>query len=171
MDNMQLSVDDVNVMLGNSTNSFLTMHQHKFVENRVEEDDQYNDGPVEETPKSKKLSHSEIFQLTIENSIEMMTKCYERVTVQLDSDSDDDDEVCRKYVLRPIQNFPYINRPLPHIIGSREWHEKWHAGLLESDDEPMDTEAKDDYYSDESDYENVSIPSCTNTASDRYTHS
>lgn len=30
---------------------------------------------------------------------------------------------------------PYKNRPLPHLIGSKEWHEKWHVGLLLSDAE------------------------------------
>lgn len=32
---------------------------------------------------------------------------------------------------------PYIDRPLPHIIGTEEWHKKWHVGLRES---PSDSE-------------------------------
>lgn len=30
---------------------------------------------------------------------------------------------------------PYKNRPLPHTIGSKEWQEKWHIGLVESGSE------------------------------------
>ena len=37
------------------------------------------------------------------------------------------------YVLRPKD--PYLNRPLPHVIGTEEWHKKWHVGLLESSSE------------------------------------
>lgn len=28
---------------------------------------------------------------------------------------------------------PYRNRPLPHLIGSKHWQEKWHIGLVDSD--------------------------------------
>lgn len=28
---------------------------------------------------------------------------------------------------------PYQNRPLPHLIGSKDWQEKWHIGLTDSD--------------------------------------
>lgn len=29
---------------------------------------------------------------------------------------------------------PYGNRPLPHLIGSKQWQEKWHIGLVDADD-------------------------------------
>lgn len=48
---------------------------------------------------------------------------------------------------------PYKNRPLPHLIGSKEWHEKWHVGLLLSDAE------------DNSDNENVDATSESSTES------
>lgn len=39
---------------------------------------------------------------------------------------------------------PYKNRPLPHLIGSKEWHEQWHVGLLLSDaDDNSDSENVD----------------------------
>lgn len=28
---------------------------------------------------------------------------------------------------------PYRNRPLPYLIGSKDWQEKWHIGLVDSD--------------------------------------
>lgn len=39
-------------------------------------------------------------------------------------------------VFRPKD--PYHNRPLPYLIGSKEWHEKWHIGLIDSDLEDDD---------------------------------
>lgn len=30
---------------------------------------------------------------------------------------------------------PYKDRPLPYLIGSKNWHEKWHIGLVLSDAE------------------------------------
>jgi WASH complex subunit FAM21 len=41
-------------------------------------------------------------------------------------------------VLRPKN--PYVNQQMPFLIGSREWKEKWHVGLVESDesDEEVD---------------------------------
>lgn len=48
---------------------------------------------------------------------------------------------------------PYKNRPLPHLIGSKEWHQKWHVGLLLSDAE------------DNSDNENVDAMSESSTES------
>lgn len=40
---------------------------------------------------------------------------------------------------------PYRNRPLPHLIGSKDWQEKWHIGLVDSDaDEDSDIEPIDE---------------------------
>lgn len=39
----------------------------------------------------------------------------------------------------------YDDRPLPFLIGSKEWHEKWHIGLVESDaDELSENENADE---------------------------
>lgn len=40
---------------------------------------------------------------------------------------------------------PYINRPLPYIIGSDEWHKKWHVGLRESSSESENEEISEKY--------------------------
>lgn len=40
---------------------------------------------------------------------------------------------------------PYQDRPLPYLIGSKEWHEKWHIGLVESDmDDVTDSDNDND---------------------------
>lgn len=30
---------------------------------------------------------------------------------------------------------PHNDRPLPHLIGSKEWTQQWHVGLADSDDD------------------------------------
>lgn len=36
----------------------------------------------------------------------------------------------------------YKDRPLPYLIGTKEWHEKWHIGLAEDENEDSDDEDK-----------------------------
>lgn len=35
---------------------------------------------------------------------------------------------------------PYKHRPLPYLIGSKEWHAKWHIGLTEEDSDQSDND-------------------------------
>lgn len=42
---------------------------------------------------------------------------------------------------------PYINRPLPNVIGTEEWHKNWHVGLQETSSE-SENEATPEKYSD-----------------------
>lgn len=39
---------------------------------------------------------------------------------------------------------PYKHRPLPYLIGSKGWHEKWHIGLVEEDSDQSDNDNNDD---------------------------
>lgn len=73
---------------------------------------------------------------------------------------------------------PHHERPLPHLIGSKEWTNNWHVGLVESDDEAPDDEeadndnaaaiAIDEFSSSEDDTisMSVSLPSNVQTASE-----
>ena len=45
---------------------------------------------------------------------------------------------------------PYQNRPLPYLIGSKEWQEKWHIGLVESENEESSGKEEDDEMSESS---------------------
>lgn len=38
----------------------------------------------------------------------------------------------------------YKHRPLPYIIGSKEWQEKWHIGLAEDDIDESDNEEEEE---------------------------
>ncbi|XP_062546243.1 WASH complex subunit 2 [Armigeres subalbatus] len=167
-DNLNLllmEIDESHIRFANASNNFNGIQQHKYVENRVQDDDEsFYSVREEEEEKGEKLPYGEIFQMTVEKSIANMYTSFEKVTVQLDSDSDSEDDeeeaAARNTVLRAVQKYPYISRPLPHIIGSQEWREKWHAGLIDSEEE-SDTEPKEQY-SDSSDSERM-FPSQTNS--------
>lgn len=38
----------------------------------------------------------------------------------------------------------YEHRPLPYLIGSKDWHEKWHIGLVDEDSDGSGNENIDD---------------------------
>ncbi|XP_055639668.1 WASH complex subunit 2 [Toxorhynchites rutilus septentrionalis] len=165
LNRLLFEVDESHIRFGNASNTFNGVQQLKFVENRVKDDDEsFYSVRDEEVEKDEKSSYSEIFQMAVENSVANMYKCFEKVTVQLesDSDSDDDDEeaAARNTVLRAVQKYPYIDRPLPYIIGSQKWREKWHVGLIDSEEE-TDSDTKQQF-SDSSDSEGM-FPSQTNS--------
>ncbi|KXJ82349.1 hypothetical protein RP20_CCG014403 [Aedes albopictus] len=165
LNRFMLDIDESHIRFANASNSFNGIQQLKYVENRVQDDDEsFYSVREEEEEKGEKLPYGDIFHMAVERSVANMYKSFEKVTVQLDSDSDseDDDEeaAARNTVLRAIQKYPYIGRPLPYIIGSQEWREKWHAGLIDSEEE-SDTEPKEQY-SDSSDSERM-FPSQTNS--------
>lgn len=144
-----LQLDETHIRFANASNGFNGVQQVKFVENRVKDDDESFYSVREEVEEpGERLPYAEIFQMAVENSIANMYKCFEKVTVELgsDSDSEDDDEeaAARNTVLRAVQKYPYIRRPLPYIIGSREWREKWHAGLIDSEEE-SEADTKEQY--------------------------
>ncbi|XP_055543336.1 WASH complex subunit 2 [Wyeomyia smithii] len=167
LNQLLLELNDSQIRFANASNNFNGVQQVKYVENRVKDDDESFYSVREEVVETgEKYSHAEIFKMTVQRSITNMYKCFERVTVQLDSDSDSEDDsndaevTARNTVLRAIQKYPYINRPLPYVIGSPEWKEKWHVGLIDSEEE-SETECKEQY-SDSSDSERI-FPSQTNS--------
>uniref|UniRef100_A0A1Q3F1I3 FAM21/CAPZIP domain-containing protein n=1 Tax=Culex tarsalis TaxID=7177 RepID=A0A1Q3F1I3_CULTA len=149
LNTLLLQLDETHIRFANASNGFNGVQQVKFVENRVKDDDESFYSVREEIEEpGERLPHAEIFQMAVEKSIANMYKCFEKVTVELgsDSDSEDDDEevAARNTVLRAVQKYPYIGRPLPYIIGSREWREKWHAGLIDSEEE-SEADTKEQY--------------------------
>ncbi|XP_055596431.1 WASH complex subunit 2 [Uranotaenia lowii] len=160
MNRMLMQGEESHIRFANASNNFNGIQQSKFVENRVEDDDESFYSVREEIEEpGEKLPHAEIFQMAVERSVNVMYRCFEKVTVELDSDSESDDEeeaAARNTVLRAIQKYPYIHRPLPHLIGSAEWRDNWHVGLIDSEEE-SETETKDQY-SDSSDSDGM-LPS------------
>uniref|UniRef100_A0A182JZT9 FAM21/CAPZIP domain-containing protein n=1 Tax=Anopheles christyi TaxID=43041 RepID=A0A182JZT9_9DIPT len=172
LNNLMLQVSATEVKLANATNQFSAVEQVKFVENRVEEDDESFYGlrrrrqQVDEPRKNGKTEDGDertmddLIQLAVERSIEGMYKSYEKVTLQLtDSESSDEDDVPhtstrltdsaeltagKATIMRTIPKYSFIERPLPHVIGSKEWQNKWHVGLIDSDDESS-SDRKEEY--------------------------
>lgn len=65
-------------------------------------------------------------QIAIENGLKLMDNCFEKHRVNLDPSSSRSTTI----VYRPIDKF---NSPLPYLIGTDKWKEKWHLGLVEED--------------------------------------
>ncbi|XP_058122381.1 WASH complex subunit 2 [Anopheles coustani] len=178
LNSLMLQVDQTELKLSNATNQFSAVEQVKFVENRVEEDDesfyglrrrrqqqQHLQQQADEGKESSnrgqdpERSFDDLIQLAVERSIEGMYKSYEKVTLELtDSDTSDDEDTSeggtrmteadlsggKTSIMRAVPRHPFIDRPLPHVIGSREWQNKWHVGLIDSDDESS-SERKEEY--------------------------
>ncbi|EDO63613.1 AGAP007833-PA, partial [Anopheles gambiae str. PEST] len=171
LNSLMLQVNQTEVKLATATNQFSAVEQVKFVENRVEEDDesfyglrrrrQQVDEPRKDTQQEDgdERTMDDLIQLAVERSIEGMYKSYEKVTLQLtDSESSDDDDLPtstrltdpaeltagKATVMRAVPKFSFIERPLPHVIGSKEWQNKWHVGLIDSEDESS-SDRKEEY--------------------------
>lgn len=95
-----------------------------------------------------------------------MDKYFDRVTIELSDSEDDGEEVQKEWVPHSSQSNArsyivsnnclrlcyfsvvyqlkdrYKDRPLPYLIGTKEWHEKWHIGLAEDENEESDDEDK-----------------------------
>lgn len=80
-------------------------------------------------------------KLAVLKGFELVDKCYDRIELTV-SDSEDED-LTMNFVLRAKD--PYLCRPLPYVIGSEDWHKKWHVGLLESSSESDDDKESDKY--------------------------
>lgn len=65
---------------------------------------------------------------------------------------------------------PYQNRPLPHLIGSKQWNDKWHVGLIESDEEVLsDEEPEEPEFSQSSSDEGDSLSNSPRTSNPQTT--
>uniref|UniRef100_A0A8W7PFD6 FAM21/CAPZIP domain-containing protein n=1 Tax=Anopheles coluzzii TaxID=1518534 RepID=A0A8W7PFD6_ANOCL len=141
LNSLMLQVNQTEVKLATATNQFSAVEQVKFVENRVEEDDesfyglrrrrQQVDEPRKDTQQEDgdERTMDDLIQLAVERSIEGMYKSYEKVTLQLTD---------------TVPKYSFIERPLPHVIGSKEWQNKWHVGLIDSEDESS-SDRKEEY--------------------------
>ncbi|XP_055687726.1 WASH complex subunit 2 [Lutzomyia longipalpis] len=163
---MCLSGQEVNVALGNVTNCLLALQHTQFVENRVHDEDEDEnvaapDKARKDEADTKQMSPMTTLNTLLGNSVKCLNNCYERVDVELDEDSaDEDDEPTRSVVFRPRD--PYRHRPLPYVIGSKEFKEKWHVGLVDSE---SDTENEDAQFSEGASESEMSV-SLPNSAGD-----
>ncbi|KAJ0182908.1 hypothetical protein K1T71_000884 [Dendrolimus kikuchii] len=137
---MSTALDDAGISLQNVNNKFMALSNSQFIESRVYDDDDVTteDIPAQDLPSPK--VESELSML--KRSIAVLESMHESVTILRDSDTetDSEDEEISRTVLKPKD--VYSSRPLPHIIGSQLWKNKWHAGLLPEDSDSDSTTSK-----------------------------
>lgn len=145
-------VEDLNTTssaVNNITNSFLSLANTQFVENRVDDDDEEEERkvtaestvPLQKTPsKTETEIETETVDMVHEAltvGMSIMDTMFETVEVPAVSDSEEDESSASmgRVLLRPVN--PYANRPLPFLIGSREFYEDDRVGLADvfSDEE------------------------------------
>lgn len=99
---MQLDLDRAHVALGNTTNRLMSLQHSQFVENRVYEDDEMLANTSSDTNRSyssveKAPSLTDALKYALNNGVDIMDKYYEKITLDLSDDSEDDevDETCQ----------------------------------------------------------------------------
>ncbi|XP_047038741.1 WASH complex subunit 2 [Helicoverpa zea] len=149
LEQMTNVLNDASISLQNVNNQFMALSNRQFIESRVYDDDELptEAAPVKEPPKPEvpdELSG-------LKRSIAVLESAHELITILQDSDTDtqSDDELPARLVLKPKDM--YSSRPLPYIIGSQPWKNKWHAGLVVEDSHSESSgsarEADSDQYS------------------------
>jgi hypothetical protein len=94
LNQMTIDLDRISVDLGNTTNKLLFISNSKFVENRVQEEDETavvkSKRVVEDKPKP--MESIEAIKIAAQNSLKMLDKCYEKVSFNLDSGDDESED-------------------------------------------------------------------------------
>ena len=100
---MQLDLDATQVALGNTTNKLLALQHSQFVESRVYDDDEtianVQHVPTGDTTNGSKAKETtiEALEFALKSGLNMMEKCFDKVTLDLDDSDDDDDEgACKR---------------------------------------------------------------------------
>ncbi|XP_046975703.1 WASH complex subunit 2 [Vanessa cardui] len=139
LDSMVDALDNASIDLQNVNNKFMALSNSQFVESRVYDDDvdikPEESSPKQETPKLQPESDLQ----KIKRSLQKLEMMHEPVVI-MDSDSSDDEE--SSMVLKPKD--VYSHRPVPYVIGSQAWKNKWHAGLLPEDSDSDSSLSKRD---------------------------
>ncbi|KAJ3650580.1 hypothetical protein Zmor_016670 [Zophobas morio] len=150
LQNLTNTLDQTSLQLNIAQNEFQSLRNTQFIESRVYEDDESLPQPDVEnkTKVEEKNDHTEDIRLAALKGLEVLDEYFDKVEVSV-SDSEDDDIDLPNYVLRPKDL--YIQRPLPYVIGSADWHKNWHVGLEDSSSD-SETEKVSDKFS-ESDSE------------------
>ncbi|XP_037044014.1 WASH complex subunit 2 isoform X2 [Bradysia coprophila] len=168
LNRLMLDVDKTKIKLGNATTKLLDLNNGKFVEHTVMD----MDSSVSNTEKCTPAENDKAFvpipkavEEAVTNGLNMMDRCYEKVLLNLeDSEDEDENDNGQKHVVCRPKN-PYLNRPLPHLIGSKQWNDKWHVGLIESDEEVLsDEEPEEPEFSQSSSDEGDSLSNSPQTS-------
>ncbi|XP_048521451.1 WASH complex subunit 2 isoform X2 [Dendroctonus ponderosae] len=144
VDKLLNNLEEINLKLALTKNEFHSLRNTQFIENRVYEDDETLE--TEEHQADIKQLNDEEKEIALKKSIakglEIMEKYYDKVELALSDSEGESNE--KSYVMQPKDL--YADRPLPYLVGSKEWHQKWHVGLLPSDSE-SESEPEEEMYS------------------------
>jgi hypothetical protein len=152
LQNLTDSLNETHLELNIAQNKFQSLRNTQFIESRVYEDDEtlpQSENESKTKPQEEvEPDRTEDIRLAALKGLEVLDQYFDKVEVSV-SDSEDEDIDLPNYVLRPKDL--YIDRPLPYVIGSEEWHKNWHVGLEDSSSD-SETEKVSDQFS-ESDSE------------------
>lgn len=162
LENLMHTADETSLALSNATNEFMGLRNTQFIESRVYEDDETLPTKTEEKEEKPKVTEAERLEemkKAICNGLEIIDKYYEKVEIP-ESDSEEDISEM-SFLYRPID--PYIDRPLPYVIGTQEWHKYWHVGLgFSSSDSELEND-QEQFSESDSEYEIQKLPKRDNT--------
>ncbi|XP_055379383.1 WASH complex subunit 2 [Condylostylus longicornis] len=163
LNKMDINLEKSCIAFENASNKLSALSKTQFVESRVFDDDETKPKQVSIENEMKVYNPNETLKIILDNNLKMLENCYEKVLLNLD-DSDEEDEQAKSTIIYRPKNL-YAKR-LPALIGSEEWNEKWHIGLLDSDDESASEKGNaPEEFSDDS-AENISLPSIGPTISE-----
>ncbi|XP_022901031.2 WASH complex subunit 2 [Onthophagus taurus] len=150
------NLDETSINLHLSRNEFSSLSNTQFIESRVYEEDETildenQNKPLIEDKNVEQTNNNEDLKVAAKKGLEIISKYYDRINVPIESDSDEDDDEIPGFILQAKD--PYINRPLPYVIGTQEWYKTPHVGILDSDSE-SDEEQISERYSNDSESDN-----------------
>lgn len=104
IDHMLLDLDRANLRLENTANKMLSLKNLQFIEARVQDEVDGSSNTASASTTSTAASGDAMAELTtvtairtaVDNGLSMLTRCYEKVTLDLDDDSDNDDDDSRQ---------------------------------------------------------------------------
>lgn len=145
LNKLLLGLDNASLALDEAKNDFRTLRNTQFIESRVYEDDetvpQEAKTQEEEVDKQSKEEKVREVREAILGGIAVVERYFDKVEVP-GSDSEDETDFT-SFVLKPKD--PYVDRPLPFVIGTDEWYKKWHVGLLDSSSESEDEKVSEKF--------------------------
>jgi len=160
--------------LQTATNSFMSLSDTQFIENRVYDEDS-SQNKEEEKKDEENLSAEEIqsklqsnMKEAIKAGLGVVEKCYDVLEVGADDSDIESDDDCEPAEFILEAKDPYVNRPLPHLIGSRPFIENEDVGIGDLEDTEDDDESEVESVS-ESDDGSVKATAVSDASSSVYT--
>ncbi|XP_078050380.1 PWP1 homolog no child left behind isoform X2 [Augochlora pura] len=150
LNSLTTQLNEAAILIDNVTNTSLALANTQFIESRVQEDDieiEKKETLVQEAKNNDVATADLIASVSesIREGLNIMDMKYKKMEF-VDSDSEEEnDGVVLSVVLGP--NDPYQDRPLPYVIGSKQWMDSSKIGLessSSSESEQVDEEEEEE---------------------------